>query len=60
LQSSGQPLAEGVETAPALVERAKRHGVELPIAEAVADILASRLAPEAAIPRLMARPFKSE
>jgi glycerol-3-phosphate dehydrogenase (NAD(P)+) len=58
--SSGQPLAEGVETAPALADRAKRHGVELPIAEAVADILASRLAPEAAIPRLMARPFRSE
>jgi glycerol-3-phosphate dehydrogenase (NAD(P)+) len=60
LTAAGQPLAEGVETAAALVARATRQNIELPVAEAVADILAGRLSPEAAIPRLMARPFKSE
>ncbi len=60
LTAAGQPLAEGVETAGALVARAKRQNVELPVAEAVADILDGRLSLEAAIPRLMARPFKSE
>jgi glycerol-3-phosphate dehydrogenase (NAD(P)+) len=60
LTAADQPLAEGVETAAALVARAKRQNIELPVAEAVADILADRLSLEAAIPRLMARPFKSE
>lgn len=60
----GQPhtaaLAEGVDTAPALVSRAKHHNVELPIAEAIADILAGTLALQDAIPRLMSRPLKTE
>jgi glycerol-3-phosphate dehydrogenase (NAD(P)+) len=60
LTAAGQPLAEGVETAAALVARATRQYIELPVAEAVADILEGRLSLEAAIPRLMARPFKSE
>ena len=60
LTAAGQPLAEGVETAAALVARALRQNIELPVAEAIADILAGRLSLEAAIPRLMARPFKSE
>lgn len=60
LSSPGQPLAEGVETAAALIARAKRHAIELPVAEAVADILAGKLSLEAALPRLMARPFKAE
>jgi glycerol-3-phosphate dehydrogenase (NAD(P)+) len=60
LMAPGQPLAEGVATAAALVARAKQQNIELPVAEAVADILAGRLSLEAAVPRLMARPFKSE
>ncbi|MGH6872093.1 MAG: NAD(P)H-dependent glycerol-3-phosphate dehydrogenase [Rhizomicrobium sp.] len=56
----GRPLAEGVETAPALVARARAEKIELPIAEAVADILSGNLALDAAIPRLMARPLKAE
>src|SRR4051812_9433901 len=35
----GAALAEGVDTAPALVQRARAAGVELPIAEAMADLL---------------------
>ncbi len=60
LLAPGQPLAEGVETAAALVSRGARHDVELPIAETVADILAGKLAPNAAVPRLMQRPHRSE
>jgi glycerol-3-phosphate dehydrogenase (NAD(P)+) len=60
LAATDQPLAEGVETAPALVTRAKSHGIELPVAEAVADILSGRLALSDALPRLMARPLTTE
>lgn len=60
LFAPGQPLAEGVETAPALLARAKRHGVDLPVAEAVAQILDGSLPLEAAMPRLMMRPLKAE
>ncbi len=56
----GPPLAEGVETAAALVARGTRHSVELPVAETIADILAGRIAPDAAVPRLMLRPHRSE
>jgi glycerol-3-phosphate dehydrogenase (NAD(P)+) len=60
LVKPGQPLAEGAETAAALIARASRQKIELPVAEAVADIVGGKLAPADAIPRLMARPFKSE
>jgi len=60
LDARGHPLAEGVETAPALVARAKRHGVELPIAETAAAILDGSLALDEAIRRLMMRPLKDE
>jgi glycerol-3-phosphate dehydrogenase (NAD(P)+) len=60
LAKPGQPLAEGAETAAALVARARHQKIELPVAEAVADIIEGNLAPADAIPRLMARPFKSE
>jgi glycerol-3-phosphate dehydrogenase (NAD(P)+) len=60
LLAPGQPLAEGVETASALVARGRRHNIELPVAEAVADILAGKIAPDAAVPRLMLRPHRSE
>lgn len=58
--AAGKPLAEGAATAPALVARAKREGVELPIAEAVADVLAGALAVHEAAERLLSRPLKSE
>jgi len=60
LFASDCPLAEGATTAPALVARAARHGIELPVAEAVAQILDGSLALEAAVPRLMMRPLKTE
>ncbi len=60
LSGAGQPLAEGIETAGALVTRAARHAIELPVAEAIADILAGRLSPAEALPKLMARPLKAD
>ena len=53
-------LAEGVDTAPALVARAKAMNIEMPIAEAVADLLSGALPPGEAVMRLMGRPLKAE
>jgi glycerol-3-phosphate dehydrogenase (NAD(P)+) len=53
-------LAEGVDTAPALVARAKIAGVEMPIAEAMADLIAGTLPLGEAAMRLMRRPLKAE
>jgi glycerol-3-phosphate dehydrogenase (NAD(P)+) len=60
LRAPGKPLAEGVATAPALVARGKAHGIELPIAEAVADLLSGVLPPGEAMLRLMSRKLKAE
>jgi glycerol-3-phosphate dehydrogenase (NAD(P)+) len=56
----GRPLAEGAPTAPALVARARKHGVELPIAEAVADVLDGTLGVKGAVERLLSRPLREE
>ena len=60
LKSPGQPLAEGVDTAPALVERGRAAGVELPVAAAVDAILSGALEIREAVSRLMSRPLTSE
>jgi len=60
LRAPGQPLAEGVETAPALVQRARAEGIELPVAETMASVLDGSLPLDASIARLMSRPLKSE
>lgn len=60
LRQPGKPLAEGVETAPALVQRARAEQIELPIAETMASVLDGSLPLENAIQRLMSRPLKSE
>jgi len=54
------PLAEGVFTAPVLVEIAKKKNVEMPIAQAVAAVLAGRITVEEAISGLLSRPLKAE
>ena len=53
-------LAEGAFTASALVEMARKKNVELPIAEAVDDVLAGRLDIDSAIARLLSRPIGAE
>jgi glycerol-3-phosphate dehydrogenase (NAD(P)+) len=60
LAAPGQPLAEGVATAPALVIRAAKEKIELPVAETVAFVLDGSLPPAQAIVRLMSRPLKPE
>ena len=68
--AAGQPLAtilarlghvaEGVHSAPTLQARARALGVEMPIADAVAGVLAGRLAPAEALRRLMSREARAE
>lgn len=53
-------VAEGVRCAPAIVERARSVGVQMPIASAVVDVLEGRLAPREAALALMARDATSE
>jgi glycerol-3-phosphate dehydrogenase (NAD(P)+) len=48
-------VAEGVYSARTVVERAARVGVEMPIAEAVVDLLDGKLGPAAAVAALMGR-----
>jgi glycerol-3-phosphate dehydrogenase (NAD(P)+) len=60
LRSPGKPLAEGVDTAPALVARGLAVGVEMPIAEAIADLLNGSLPAGEAVMRLMSRRLKVE
>ncbi|MEO3474696.1 NAD(P)H-dependent glycerol-3-phosphate dehydrogenase [Roseomonas sp. CAU 1739] len=53
-------VTEGVATAPAIVARAAMVGVELPICEAVADLVAQRITLPEAMARLLARPQRAE
>jgi glycerol-3-phosphate dehydrogenase (NAD(P)+) len=52
-------IAEGVESAPAVVALARRHGVDMPISEAVAAILEGGDI-DFELRRLLARPLKRE
>ena len=60
LAEPGAPLAEGVDTAPALVKRALEAKVELPIAEAMADLIQGSLSLGEAMTRLLSRRLKAE
>lgn len=53
-------VTEGVATAPALVELAHKHGVEMPISEGVAAILSDQTTVSDAMTALLARPYKGE
>jgi glycerol-3-phosphate dehydrogenase (NAD(P)+) len=53
-------LAEGVFTAPVLLEMARDRSVDMPIAAAVAALLAEQTSVDAVIESLMTRPFKAE
>jgi glycerol-3-phosphate dehydrogenase (NAD(P)+) len=53
-------VAEGVATAPAVRALAKKLGVEMPICEAVAAVLAGEITLNKAIDGLLSRPLKSE
>lgn len=60
LLTNRSSVAEGVFSAEAVAFLAKRHGVEMPIAAAVAAIMAGELSVEEAISNLLSRPFKYE
>jgi glycerol-3-phosphate dehydrogenase (NAD(P)+) len=53
-------VAEGVASAPAVRQLAQKLGVETPISDAVAAILAGETGVDAAIAGLLARPLRSE
>ena len=53
-------VAEGVKTAPSVLELARRHGVEVPIAEQVVHVLEGRTTAREVIPALMQREAKPE
>jgi glycerol-3-phosphate dehydrogenase (NAD(P)+) len=53
-------VAEGVASAPAVRALARRLGVEMPICEAVAAVLAGEITLNRAIDGLLSRPLKSE
>jgi glycerol-3-phosphate dehydrogenase (NAD(P)+) len=59
LMSDRRTVAEGAHTAPVLVELARRHGVAMPIAEAVGQLLAGTPA-HAVVSELLARPLTVE
>jgi glycerol-3-phosphate dehydrogenase (NAD(P)+) len=58
--ASMKMVAEGVRTTDAALALAARHGVELPIAAQVAELLAGRKDPRSALYDLMVRPQKAE
>ncbi|MCL7936794.1 MAG: NAD(P)-dependent glycerol-3-phosphate dehydrogenase [marine benthic group bacterium] len=58
--SGMRSVAEGVRTTRAAVDLAVRHGVEMPISEAVYSILYEDVEPRMALARLMAREPKPE
>jgi glycerol-3-phosphate dehydrogenase (NAD(P)+) len=53
-------LAEGVFTAPVLLEMARTKNVEMPICSAVAAVLSGKISVDDAIESLLTRPLKSE
>ncbi len=53
-------LAEGVFTAPVLLEMAHERSVDTPIASAVGALLDGKISVDAAIESLLSRPFKAE
>jgi glycerol-3-phosphate dehydrogenase (NAD(P)+) len=62
--AKGEPpagkLAEGVFTAPVLLEMARAKNVDMPIAAAVAAVLAGEMTVDQAIESLLTRPLKAE
>lgn len=53
-------VAEGVKTTPLVLKLAERFKVEMPISEAVSDLLSERIAPQEMLERLINRPLKQE
>lgn len=58
--ASTRMVAEGVRTTEAALALSAKHGIELPIASEMSDVLAGRTAPQTAIRNLMGRKQKLE
>lgn len=58
--ASTKMVAEGVRTTEAALALASKHGIELPIAQAMSDVLGGRTDPQTAIRNLMGRKQKLE
>jgi glycerol-3-phosphate dehydrogenase (NAD(P)+) len=59
-QAATEGVVEGVATTASVVELARRYDVEMPITQAVHDVLFAGVAPRDAIGQLMTRPLKAE
>jgi glycerol-3-phosphate dehydrogenase (NAD(P)+) len=53
-------VAEGVRTTDAALALAARHGIDLPIAAQMAEVLSGRRSPREAVAELMLRPQREE
>jgi glycerol-3-phosphate dehydrogenase (NAD(P)+) len=60
IMASRNAVTEGVASAPAVVALGRKHGVDLPICEAIDDVLSQRKDLKAAIESLLNRPFRAE
>lgn len=55
-----QQVVEGVKAAPEVMRLARRHGVDMPISEAVSRVIAGEISPVEAVSSLAKRPQKAE
>lgn len=59
-QSETKTTAEGVSSAAAVLDLAREHGIDMPIVEAVVDVVANGMPPKEVVRRLMSRTTRSE
>ena len=59
-QSETKTTAEGVSSAAAVRDLAQEHGIDMPIVEAVVDVVANNMSPKEVVRRLMSRTTRSE
>ncbi len=59
-EAGARGLAEGAATAPILCRLARERGVDMPVTEAVAALVAGETSPRAALDALLARPSRPE
>lgn len=60
IMASRNSVTEGVASAPAVLELARKHDVDMPICAAVAGIVSGRISVDQAIEGLLSRPFTTE
>ncbi|MBX7556635.1 glycerol-3-phosphate dehydrogenase, partial [Streptomyces sp. tea 10] len=60
VQDAMTQTAEGIKSAPAVLALARRHGVDMPITEAVVSVLRNDVPVHELAPRLLGRDLKSE